>query len=98
MPAFYAGYEAHPYKSERTMRAAMTRDMHKKAREVVTDVSKWDPRKNDLAGFDDGRFKRFTVPAKGTNVVKHAIANTGPLPITTKTKPPRPDPGAYPWN
>lgn len=88
MAEFYREYEAHGYKSERTMRAAMTRDMRAKSKVVVANPAEWKPRKNDLAGFDDGTYKRFTVPKKGTNVVKHAIVS-GPLPIKQKTPPPK---------
>ena len=93
MARFYDAYEAGPYKSERTMRSTMTRDMRKRASEVVTDPAKWNPRKNDLAGFDDGTFSTFTVPKRGVNVAKHAIV-AGPLPLRQKVAPPKRDPFA----
>lgn len=60
----FKSYEKHPYKSEKTMRAAMTRDVRTKSRVVVHNLADWDPRKNDLYGVDDGTMRKFKVPPR----------------------------------
>lgn len=59
MEKLLRAYEKHPYKSEKTMRAAITRDMRTQARKVVTDEEEWDPRKNDLVYVDDGSYSDY---------------------------------------
>lgn len=74
----------------------MTRDMKTKAKTVVDDETDWDPRKNDLKGFDDGtnkeRAPRELAPIRQSRPLSSAPPVPAPAPAPAPALAPAPAP------